>query len=717
MRRYITILILGLLSTVVAQGQIKIGGNVYGGGNKGEVKGNTTVTVRAGNIGARPEGSEEPSKKPVGRVFGGARMANVGGSAYVNIDGANASGNMVINQVYGGNDIAGMVGSNPEATKRAVPEGLTHTGTIDDTWNSYVQVSSKLKDDNPLTAADDNKKIYIGQAFGGGNGDYFYHQDGDNYYVYQSEEAYNRNESPIATSTTAFTHPEIDKSILDLHGGSIAYAYGGGNNATVRENAVICVNNPSQVVTSIKEDDNELLNDLRFKDMGTYKGLAKPESSDYQIGTLFGGNNKATMAIQPEWHLDNGKIRHLYSGGNAGDMIFEKGLLLAIKPESTVKVLNVFGGCRMADVRPMKWNETTSQYEDVKEISGKLHPPYRFPDNLAARTIIAGGHVDNVYGGNDVRGKVYFGNAVGIQTTIYGDVYGGGNGAYAYYVKPEQDLKEELLDYYYEGELNDIRPNAEQVSIQVQGTKEKPTVIQGSVYVGGNCATLVSDPAHKYLSKDYPLTELKIGSHVIIEKAFLGNNGAQMVDHEILQHYREDGKTFGSDPSAFASYMQGVSLGQIPKLVTENIENQDRNTYEPYTSYIGSLYYGGNRGSMTYSGTNTIELNEPIYIYDKLVAGCHNANVPKQEVGGVLLNARYEGGIMGSEEEQASEYAEDRIVMNLSKVRLKPMRLIKETNQLVWNTVNANGEKTDPVTILQPDEGKTTETASDDADE
>ena len=52
MRKFITILIVVLLSTIVAQGQIKIGGNVYGGGNHANVEGSTKVTVASGDIGA-----------------------------------------------------------------------------------------------------------------------------------------------------------------------------------------------------------------------------------------------------------------------------------------------------------------------------------------------------------------------------------------------------------------------------------------------------------------------------------------------------------------------------------------------------------------------------------------------------------------------------------------------------------------------------------------
>jgi hypothetical protein len=66
------------------QAQITIGGNVYGGGNAGSTKGSTKVTVHAGDINA---------------VYGGARMANVEGNAFVNIDGEHASDYILINKV------------------------------------------------------------------------------------------------------------------------------------------------------------------------------------------------------------------------------------------------------------------------------------------------------------------------------------------------------------------------------------------------------------------------------------------------------------------------------------------------------------------------------------------------------------------------------------------------------------------------------------------
>ena len=65
-----------LLSAVTAQAQITIAGNVYGGGNAGDLGGKTEVLVYEGDIH---------------EVYGGARQANVGGSTFVHIDGEHAS--------------------------------------------------------------------------------------------------------------------------------------------------------------------------------------------------------------------------------------------------------------------------------------------------------------------------------------------------------------------------------------------------------------------------------------------------------------------------------------------------------------------------------------------------------------------------------------------------------------------------------------------------
>ena len=727
--------------------QIKIGGNVYGGGNMGEVMGSTKVTVLAGDIGAALDpDAPRPLANKKGKVFGGARMANVGGSSFVHIDGEHASDYILINQVFGGNDIAGHIGtaaavgedipSELKAVKSSMPSPLPEGETeeyynaVDNTFNSYVRISTKApaehytleeiaaastnpedpaygKSTTDVKPAEDAKKVYIGQLFAGGNGDFTYTdeegnplRDGDDYIVMQGDIV-------IARSATPFVLPEQDKTYLEIKGGSIVYGYGGGNNATVKEQNIIHIDNPSAVVNHILVTDGtgavdagieadaekyasyvasvaagapvippgyeELLTTERFKEMGINTAFSFPSSGAYQIGRFFGGNNKAEMTIRPTWNLLAGKIRNLYSGGNKGNMTSPEGLLLEIKNYSTLIVDNLYGGCRMADVIPT----VDGKYSPCTNLDG-----YYFPSELSARVLVNGGHINNVYGGNDVTGTVYGGNAVGIHATVYGDVYGGGNGAYPYTDSPSLKDDPTYGDFCYYDEsgsvgtdaLNAFRPNAEQVSLHLKGTAEKNTIIKGSVFVGGNCASLAT-------KKSRPLVELKIGSYVIADKVFLGNNGEKMMDESILQHYNNtypgaDGFStfnFAGDQSTFASYMEGVAMPLKPNIVFDNTAEGDAETYKDNTSWIGSFFGGGNRGSMTVGGKTSLKFDRKLIIFDKIVAGCNNANVKAGE-----YNAAYEGGLLGSADERDS-YTEggkikDRIELNLDNVVIRPQR-------------------------------------------
>ena len=772
-----------------------IGGNVYGGGNQANVDGSTKVTVLAGDIGVRPNDvqPDEGLANPRGKLFGGARMANIGGNTFVNIDTENATDYIIINEVYGGNDISGTIGT---ASAVGEPMPLVFAGNedgVDDTWNIYVRLTTKTEgnytaveasahnarltgaiaagtaltgtaltavnalsgvsktytDGEEISAADADLynaslpgavttsdanpagKTYIGQLFGGGNGNYYYDsttaggKTTHNIYMKKGDT------TPIATRVTdendpGFVEPHVDKTYLDVQGGSIVYAYGGGDNVTVNEKTVIHVDNPSTVVNSITDarsivaglnDTGELLTGGRFLDMGINMGFSHPSSDAFQVGRFFGGNNQEDMAIRPTWNLQSGKIRNLYSGGNKGRMIHPNGIYLEIPETSTIKVDNVYGGCRMADVRPMTWNG--SEYVDVDEVNNDIEGTF-FPRNLAARVLIKGGNINNVYGGNDVRGRVYFGNAVGISATVHGDVYGGGNGAYPYTDNPDLADDPTYSDFYYNPTvelsaagvtaesgfesvtaLNLVRPNAEQVSLLLRGTESKPTIVQGSVYVGGNCASLLTDDTHSSLLH-YPLAELKMGSYVRADKIYLGNNGEGMVttneeerdpvtnglirNEGVLRTMRNDvpGSSYKYstinllDHEQMHLYMRGVAMSHIPSFVTEDKKKLDRYDYIPYSSYVGSLFYGGNRGSMNYAGTNTIDFeNKQIYLYNKLVAGCNNANVEA-----TAYNHSYSGGILGSPAEQVEvtgktefqHQGSDRIVMNLSQIKVKPMR-------------------------------------------
>ena len=232
-----------LLSTIVAQGQINIGGNVYGGGNAGDTEGSTTVTVRGGDIN---------------NVFGGARMANVGGRAFVNIDGKKASEDILIANVYGGNDISGTIGQSAtlptelENVKTETSSTDKTKNTIDNTWNAFVKTSPCTTKHSATisnqTIEADEIMVVVGSLYGGGNGEYVYKaadgttdlMDNDGHYIVKDEAG-----NTVATSTSPFTKPELGKTYLEVKGGCIAHVYGGGNNATVTDNTTINIDNTS----------------------------------------------------------------------------------------------------------------------------------------------------------------------------------------------------------------------------------------------------------------------------------------------------------------------------------------------------------------------------------------------------------------------------------------------------------------------------------------
>ncbi len=683
MRKITTILLLCLSATQM-QAQITIGGNIYGGGNAGDTKGNTNVTVYAGDLN---------------RVFGGAQKADVGGHAFVHIDGEKASDYILINHVYGGNDVSGVIGNNGELAK-SVPEEIKKAtdNLVDESWNAFVRISSKMNDD---VVAEDNQKIYIGQLFGGGNGAYDY-----------TSEKLTDGETP--NPYYGLSKPELAKSYLEVMGGSIVYAFGGGNNATVTEKTIIYVDNPSKVVNEILVDGvDQITKDNRVVDkMGLNPGYTYPSSDAYQIGSFFGGNNTAEMKIRPRWNLQSGKIRNVYSGGNKGDMTSPEGLLLQIPEESSIIIGNVYGGCRMADVTPKdeNGNPVTAAAITQDDFGHELH----IPAGMAARARILGGHVNNVYGGNDITGRISGGSTVGIYTTIYGDVYGGGNGSYPY--TDNADLKDDPTygDLYYTipagkssvQALNDYRPNAEQVSIYVQGTATKKTIIHGSVYCGGNSASLSS-------SMDNPKVELKVGSYAIVDNLFLGNNGEHMVEtHEkdathaqegVLRTYKKklseiDPVKYAGNTSPFstmdlgsqdfATYMEGVTMPLIPSIVFAKKSNGDPADYVPYSSYFGSIYCGGNVGSMKINGKKTsLNFTESIIVYNKLVGGCNNANVASTE-----FNAAYEGGFIGTPDTNG-----DKLQLNLSGLKIQPKRWKKKIGDYYTPDL-ADGEAWDTYT-------------------
>ena len=627
-------------SNVTMQGGTVIQ-NIYGGGNEAALIGTTAVTLKGGDIQST--------------IYGGARVADINGYTLLHIDGADAKNDLTIKAAYGGNDIAGNI-SIPDGTNwqwirgLAAPTVCTDAGTneVDGTWNAFVTSTPSA-----------NHTVYVAQLFGGGNGDYTYGGSDGNWTMSQLKQWDSQNTAwneQNYTFSNITRKPEVRNVYLELKGGIYGYVYGGGNKATVTNKTVICLDNTTKVDDSNKNLYKFSKDGLRAMGINLdvdklaydpVQAVADSVYPHYQFDRVFGGNKQADMAIQPTWKLKKANINSLYSGGDAGNMTYADGLLLAITSQN-IEVNNVYGGCRIADVAPAG----SSIAEKTFNIDGKS---YKFPADLSARVLITNGTINNVYGGNDISGTVYGGSALEILHSINGEVYGGGNGSYVY--TDNAALKDDATygDFYYNPDtssidaLNAFRPNTRKTYIHLAGTETKPIKVR-TVYGGGN-STTVSDNIR-----------LRLGTYVTVDNIFLGSNGVNMKADETLQtfagtHNGQDisSLNFNDGNGTFDKFMLGTAVSSQPVLEFDNLYPSSKDTAK--LAKVGSFYCGGNVGSMTSDSLFNISFSKPIVITNKIVGGCNTAYVAKSD-----LNDLHQGGFIGGSN------TADKIILNIDGV-------------------------------------------------
>ena len=621
--------------------------NVYGGGNEANTVGSTTVTLKGGNI--------------LSTVYGGARVADIYGYSLVDIDGADAKNNLIISAVYGGNDIGGSIVLPPETGNKwdwvrnlQVPGVISQKATfavsnngygIDKTWNVFVKASNS-----------NTKTIYIGQLFGGGNGDYTYDQSQNGLTVNSlKKNTWDDNQQKWVLTSYEFTFstkPVVGKVYLELEGGNYGYVYGGGNQATVTGTTVLCLNNSTQSLATIEASKLRAMGINLDVDKNAYTltepGANQTATLKYQFDRVFGGNKQAVMSIHPDWHLENGKINNLYSGGDAGDMTNSTGLTLTLA-SADLEVNNVYGGCRMANVAP--------QGNSV---------------DYSAHILITAGTINNVYGGNDISGNVSGGTYVDIKSSINGEVYGGGNGSYVYTDVAARQNDDVYRDYYYDpgqssiDSLNAFRPSTSRTFIHIEGTSQKRTEVS-TVYGGGNSATVTNS------------ITVKIGSYATIDNIFLGSNGANMVSNATLTSYADNTiSTLDFTTKAiFDKYMEGTAVSCQPVLDFDGNYPDSRTAQnEDQLARVGSFFCGGNVGSMTSSNLFNIGFTKPIILTNKLVGGCNQSYVAAANG----LNSEHMGGFTGGSS------SSNKININIDGIVFEP-----EENASVGNQGNIFG--------------------------
>lgn len=600
-------------------------GSLYAGGYHGEIGGNTKLELAGGLIINAYGGSREADIKGASHVWAYDGQMRPTGEDETSPEHAP----LLIGNLYGGNDISGTINGSKDATWTETRWNAT--ATSDKQWSSkkftsYVQIGG--------TEGSTRGYPMVGNVFAGGNG--------------------------INTKSPA-TAPDVATALLEVDGGTVLRAFGGGNKATVTTDACIFVdaNDDTFATFTFSDYQKTVINHTVLNNINSgYKWIGNELRLDpYHIVKLYGGNNLAPMAIQPAWNLAKGSLENVYSGGNLGDMTHPQGIHIDVT-SANITIKNLFGGCRMADVKPTaiagQEAEFNTYWSDTR--------------NYGATVNCIGGYIGNVYGGNDISGTVAHGTKVVIDGAVDNDVYCAGNGNYLYKwdadvtqvteVKEGDDViyKVPAMDMFGGAEanatqklltINAYRPSVDRSALDIEGAEEsvqdqqdpaiKVAFVKGNVYCGGNASTVTGKSA----------TDLTIGSHVNIHGLFMGSDGYDYSQQEAIAKFEKLNGFDMTEETNFTGLIYGDGEGQVPATLMTAAEEQYYPTLvalymksvemeslpimhianDVTNAYIGTWCGGGNRGSMTTQQPVVVTIPSNITIYDKVVAGCMDAHL------------------------------------------------------------------------------------------
>ncbi len=630
-------------------------GCVYGGGHQGDICGKSTLMPQFNALTGVSTHVRVYSGR-VGDVFGGARMANIEGGTWVEIeDRSNDHFHVIIDRVFGGSDLSGQIGLSKHTS--AIRQNEFES-------NTYVFINEGEHNDGLYTGFP-----LIGEVFAGGNGEYGDAGDGD---VYANGEVITLNGD--MKSLVGVARPSVDSTRLEIHGGTILSAFGGANSSCVNHASYITIDYPS------KEDKAHF--DRTVSESCYQRGknfLIRPAlhegfaddgaliSFENNICRLYGGNNKTPLTLQPNWDMQRADIGSIYGGCNQGDVLYynesgdrnlypaaggSPGLWLVLgNPD--LKVDKIYGGSRMGDIKPSRitYDAATGRRDTTL---------VKFADNQYSSVIlITAGEYGRVFGGNDVSGNAYNGTRIMMQGGKIQSVYGAGNGSYLYKWDPTvkevtEIWDEQLKSYVYltptnpkypnaatnefdrMKALNAIRPHVQKSLIEIGGGMGEPAYISQAIFSGGNCATVLNE------NEEMGEIVLDLGDNAVVNELYMGANGGQYTQQSYvdqilkLNDIKDLAQKDAEGNTMLDVYMRAVAMYGLPKYF------HFRNNYD--NCYIGSFYLGGRRGSLFAHGDLSVSFPQQLKIFNKVVGGPSSAAFNINDLLG--QSVRYDGGII-----------------------------------------------------------------------
>jgi len=462
-------------------------GELYGGGNKAASNvGSITIgctgtltndhSAHPENIGTTLEG--------IGYVYGGANQANINGDITLTMNSG------IVGNLFGGNNTSGTISGGIEVkvekNNSATCASNWYLGNVFGGGNlaQYTIPSGKSLAVNILNGT------VSGNVYGGGKGDANDHTKGQ------------VTGNPVVTigdDTKLTDNTVVAKVLGDVYGGGdagdvvgtpqvnvinkcnteIANVYGGGNAADVNGTDV---NINGGIITGMVFGGGHGDKDSTPQKEANVGGNVSVEVTGGTIGKVFGGSNsKGTISGSVAVNIEKGanscdmKITDVYGGGNqaAGNAGTITIGCTGDYETNGEGIVNVFGGANAADVG-----------NDI---------------NLTIR----GGHIDNVYGGNNASGSISGSVTVNVDwddaltcDKYLGNVFGGGNLA-AYSGSPTVTLTNGTVSHSVYGGGNEAGVGGSTVNIDgggvvdgIYGGCNTSGTVDGDITVNINGGTL-----------------------------------------------------------------------------------------------------------------------------------------------------------------------------------------------------------------------------------
>lgn len=386
-------------------------GTIYGGGNQGAMAG--TSNVRGKSVSTYV-GIASP-QMTVTDIYGGCNVADVTNRTYVYIEDGAVNGN-----VFGGNDIAGTVGTESFVVVNGVAgmsldgsifgggngnydynvadghysvtkDGVTYTGlegrpyvasTIDSIIGNNAYTLNGIIYGGGLAGDCNNTRVVVNapnatitnMIFGGGKGDVDHIGDCSTSYSGYWD---NTNNQPVAVlpkhvgNVNGTANLEL-RSMGSFTGGKI---YGGGHNGDVNNTELTVY--PTLIHTIQEIYGGCLASDVTGTAHTLVDGYMPPSEEQYTINTIYGGNDFSGRVENTNLEINSGRFYYVYGAGN-GDYDYRGTLSNAVE---------------------------SSEY--IHELADGKYWKFTCPDTVPYSmnievTINDGEYVNNVYGGGNM---------------------------------------------------------------------------------------------------------------------------------------------------------------------------------------------------------------------------------------------------------------------------------------------------------------------------